>query len=241
MVEGLIVSIFLRSLIFNFLFYSWCLICFVICLPLLACPLSWLRWARHIWLSGIKGLLHYVMGLQYRVIGEEYISASPAIYAVKHQSAWETLTLLLLIPNGVFVLKKELLWLPFLGWYLQKTGQIAIDRGNGTKALRAILKRADQAVMRGYSPIIFPEGTRVAPGHRKSYLPGIAALYQNLQLSVIPVAHNSGLFWPRRSFIKKPGMITLQFLPPIAPGLGRKEFIAKLEKEIETASDSLIA
>ena len=231
----------IKSFIFSLFFYGWCLLCFLLCLPLLAGPRGWVRKAGQVWLKGIDVLLKRIIGLSYTAIGTEHIPPHPLLYAVKHQSSWETLILLLCIPNGVFILKRELLLLPFLGWYLKKTGQIAIDRGAGPTALKSILRRSKEAVSQGLSPIIFPEGTRVAPGYKKPYQPGIAALYKELNLPVIPVALNSGLFWPRDSFIKKQGNITLRFLPGIEPGLSRKDFMLELEKRIEEASNQLLA
>lgn len=231
----------MRSALFNAGLLLWCLFCFVFCLPLLAGPVGWVRKAGAIWIKGILFLLRHCIGLRHREIGRENIPSGPALYASMHQSAWETLVLTLAVPNGIFVLKRELLWLPFLGWYLKKTGQIAIDRGAGAKALKSLLLRSKKAIEAGRSPIIFPEGTRVAPGQSRPYQPGIAALYQHLQLPVIPVALNSGLYWPRNSFSKKPGEITLQFLPAIAPGLERRQFMKELKDRMDQAGRNLLA
>ena len=132
------------------------------------------------------------------------------------------------------------MWIPLLGWYMVRAGCIPIDRRAGPKALRRLIVRAKQALARGQTIVIFPEGTRVAPGAQRPYLPGVAALYSQLNVPVVPVAVNSGLFWGRRSFRKRPGRIVLEFLPPIAPGLPRRDFATKLQQRIETASNALL-
>jgi 1-acyl-sn-glycerol-3-phosphate acyltransferase len=128
---------------------------------------------------------------------------------------------------------------PLYGWYAARAGSIAIDRGGGARALRGMVAAARQAAAASRPVVIFPEGTRTAPGRRLAYQPGAAALYQALGVPVVPAAVNSGLFWGRRSFLKRPGRITLEFLDPILPGLGRREVMAQLEERIETATAAL--
>jgi 1-acyl-sn-glycerol-3-phosphate acyltransferase len=135
-----------------------------------------------------------------------------------------------------FVLKRELLSIPLFGWYLRKVGMIAVDRAAGASALRNMARQASEAFAEGRSILIFPEGTRVPPGESRPYHPGVAALYTQLKVPVVPVALNSGLFWGRRSFVKRPGTVTVQFLPPIPPGLDRKAFMRELESRIEAAA-----
>jgi 1-acyl-sn-glycerol-3-phosphate acyltransferase len=137
------------------------------------------------------------------------------------------------------VLKRELFLVPFYGWYAARAGSIAIDRRGGAGALRRMVTAARRAASAGRPVVIFPEGTRTAPGHRLAYQPGVAALYQALQLPVVPAAVNSGLYWGRRSFVKRPGRIILAFLEPIAPGLPRREMMAELEARIEAATSAL--
>ncbi|HEX2580921.1 MAG TPA: lysophospholipid acyltransferase family protein [Dongiaceae bacterium] len=229
----------MRALLFNAAFYSWSFLCFVVCLPLLVAPRGWVRAANRVWIGGILLLLRWIVGLSHRVLGAEHIATLPVIYAIKHQSAWETLALSVLVPRGVFILKQELLKIPLFGWYLRKTGQIAIDRAAGANALRTMLAKASHARDDGHSLLIFPEGTRVPPGEHLPYQPGIAALYHKLGVPVVPVALNSGLFWARRMLCKRPGRITIQFLPPIPPGLDRRDFLRRLERTIEEASQAL--
>jgi 1-acyl-sn-glycerol-3-phosphate acyltransferase len=138
-------------------------------------------------------------------------------------------------------LKQELIRLPVLGWYLRLAGNIPIDRSAGFRSLKIMLPAAQQAVAAGAQIVVFPEGTRTAPGQHRPYQPGVAALYQRLALPVVPVALNSGLLWGREKFLKYPGTITLQVLPPIPPGLDRRAFMQLLEERIETASDILCA
>jgi 1-acyl-sn-glycerol-3-phosphate acyltransferase len=137
------------------------------------------------------------------------------------------------------VLKRELLHIPMFGWYMRKVGMIAVDRSRGASALKQMVREAQATFAAGRSIAIFPEGTRTAPGEHKPYQPGVAALYTQLGVPVVPIALNSGLFWGRKAFLKKPGTITLQILPAIPPGLDRKTFMKRLESSIEDASKAL--
>ena len=139
------------------------------------------------------------------------------------------------------MLKRELLWIPCYGWYARKAGMIPIDRGAGATALKAMLRRARAVMAQGRSILIFPEGTRTAVGTKRAYHPGVAALYTQLELPVVPVALNSGLFWPRRSFLKRPGRIVVEALAPLPPGLERRTFLTELQSRIETATERLVA
>jgi len=145
------------------------------------------------------------------------------------------------VENPALILKQELLYIPLYGQYVKKAGMIPIRRSDGPKALRTMLRRASEAVKAGRHLIIFPEGTRAAPGARNPYMPGVAGLYSHLDVPCVPVALNSGLFWPRRKLHRKPGTIIVEFLPPIAPGLDRKTFMTELENRIEGATDRLLA
>src|SRR5947207_10003323 len=158
---------------------------------------------------------------------------------MKHQSAWDTLILPVILDDFAVVVKRELFLVPFYGWYAARAGSIAINRGGGARALRGMVAAARQAVAAGRPVVIFPEGTRTAPGQRLAYQPGVAALYQALGLPVVPAAVNSGLFWGRRSFVKRPGRITLAFLGPLPPGLPRRQLMGELEARIEAATAAL--
>ncbi len=229
----------LRSLVFQILFYLWTTILAVTFLPLLIMPRRYIVWGGKWWLRSVLWLLKCTVGLTHRVEGAELIPDEPVIYAFKHQSAWDTMSVPLLLHDPAVVVKRELLQIPFYGWYAKKHGMIGIDRDRGHRALRKILDEGEKAIADGKPLVVFPEGTRTAPGTRVPYFAGIALIYSKMGLPVVPVALNSGLFWPRRSFIKRPGCITVRYLPAIPPGLSRKVFMAKLEDAIETASDAL--
>jgi 1-acyl-sn-glycerol-3-phosphate acyltransferase len=229
-----------RSAAFNVVAGVWTLaLTLVAALCLLLPPAAILAVSR-IWMAGLQFLLRHLVGLDYEVRGRANLPAGPAIYAFKHQSAWETLVIHLLLPNAAIALKRELMQIPLFGWCLRRTGMIGIDRTGRTRALRSLVDGARAAFARGVSVIIFPEGHRTPPGEHVSYQPGVAALYLQLERPVVPVAHNSGLFWGRRSFLKRPGRIVVQFLEPIEPGLERKVFMAELRRRLEGATDRLI-
>ncbi|MHA1601262.1 MAG: lysophospholipid acyltransferase family protein [Alphaproteobacteria bacterium] len=230
----------LRSLAFNFLFILWSMAIHIVCLPVLLLPRGATIWAGRIWAGVSLGLLATICGLRHEIRGRSNLPDGPFIIAAKHQSAWDTLIFPLLVDGPAFVFKRELMWIPLLGWYMVRAGCIPIDRRAGPKALRRLIVRAKQTLARGQNIVIFPEGTRVAPGAQRPYLPGVAALYSQLNVPVVPVAVNSGQFWGRRSFRKRPGRIVLEFLPPIAPGLPRRDFAAELQQRIENASNALL-
>ena len=230
----------LRSTLFSVLFFIWGTTTLVICLPLLVLPGRYTLVAGRLWTRGVMGLLAGVCGLRYEVRGLENIPAVPCIIASKHQSAWDTFVFPLLVPRISYVFKRELTRIPLFGWYLKRAGYIPIDRAGGAQALREMVRCARERLEQGYSIVIFPEGTRVAPGQRRAYHPGTPALYSRLGVPVVPVALNSGLFWGRDDPLKRPGVIVLEFLPPIAPGLPRKAFAAQLERTIEAASQRLL-
>jgi 1-acyl-sn-glycerol-3-phosphate acyltransferase len=233
------VSGVLRSILFNLLYALWTAGMHILCLPLLFASRGAVQAAGGMWIDGTLWLLKHVAGIDYRVTGTEHLPSTSAIYASKHQSAWETLFLSRYLNFPAFVLKKELLSIPLFGWFLKKAGMIAVDRKGGASALRSMARQATETLESGRSILIFPEGTRVAPGQTKPYQPGVAALYTQQKVPVVPVALNSGLFWGRRAFIKKPGTIVVQILPPIPPGLDRKAFMRDLESRIEPASTAL--
>ena len=233
--------LFVRSLLFNLALWLWTGLMVLVALPLLAAPRQQMVAIGRRWEQGAQSLLARLAGLTYEVRGRERLPAQPAIFAFKHQSAWETLVLHLLLADPAIVLKRELTLIPLFGWYLRHAGMIGIDRAGGARALRALVEDSRAALARGSPIVIFPEGTRAPVGERNPYQPGVAALYRQLDCPVVPVALNSGLFWPRRSFIKRPGRIVVEFLPPIAPGLDRDAFMTELEQRLESATERLIA
>jgi len=229
----------LRSLLFNAFFYGWTTLCVVAGLPLLLGPRIGIYYLGRLWAHPIIAALALICGLRYQVRGLENLPKGTALIAAKHQSAWDTIIFSILLWDHSFVLKRELIRIPLFGLYLSRAGLIPVDRRGGSKALRKMVARAKQVIADGRPIVIFPEGTRVAPGQHRPYHPGVAALYGQLGVSVVPVALNSGLFWGRRSFAKSPGTITLEFLPRIEPGLKRKEFLQRLEASIEARSNAL--
>lgn len=231
--------IFIRSLLFNVAFYLWTSVMFLLSLPALLLPAGAVWGLGRVWVCGTMLLLRLFVGLTHEVRGLAHRLPGAALYAVKHQSAWDTLVFALLLDRPAIVLKQELLNLPLFGWYMRKCRMIPVDRKGRATALKRMAADARDRAAAGRPILIFPEGTRVAPGQRRPYQPGAAALYGALGLPVVPVALNSGLFWGRRSFHKRPGRIVVEFLPPIAPGLDRRIFMAQLEAAIETAADRL--
>jgi 1-acyl-sn-glycerol-3-phosphate acyltransferase len=229
-----------RALIFNFAFFAWTAILGTIGLPFLAAPRAVTMRFGRFWASSVLVLLRVVVGLDHQIRGLDRIPRDGCIIAMKHQSTWDTLILPAVLGDPAVVLKRELLLLPFYGWYAARAGSIAIDRKAGAGALRRMLATARQTAAAGRPIVIFPEGTRVAPGQHRPYQPGVAALYQALALPLVPAAVNSGLYWGRRSFVKRPGRIVLEFLEPIPPGRSRRRLMAELERRIETATAALL-
>lgn len=234
--------ILLRSIIFNILFYTWTLFCGIIFLPTLILPRFFVLKVTKIWIYGVVLICDYGAGLHLKIVGEARLLTFPAIFAIKHQSSWETLIIYYLLKDPAIVLKRDLLWIPFFGWHLQKMQMISLSRSkkNGLQDLKNLLTAADKAITQNRPIVIFPEGTRSRPGHKTTYHSGIASLYLHLGIPVIPVAHNAGLFWPRRGFLKYPGTIILELLDPIQPGLSRQEFMSVLENTIETKTNELL-
>jgi 1-acyl-sn-glycerol-3-phosphate acyltransferase len=233
--------IFLRSLAFQLAFWSWTALMAFAGLPFLLGTRRGMMEFGTVWSRGTFALLRWTVGLDYAVRGRANLPAGPAIVAMKHQSAWDTIAAPLLFPDCAVVIKRELTWLPFYGWYVVKAGSITVDRGAASRALRRMVAQAERIAAAGRRIVIFPQGTRAAVDARKPYLPGIAALYHQLKLPVVPVALNSGLFWGRRHFMRRPGTVLVEILPPIQAGRPRAEFMAELERRIETASGALVA
>jgi 1-acyl-sn-glycerol-3-phosphate acyltransferase len=233
--------IWLRSALFSVLALSWTVVLSLLYLPLLLGPRRAIQRAAALWCHGLIALVRVCCGLRWRVIGRENLPEGAAIIAAKHQSAWDTLIFHVLVDDPVFVLKRELLEVPLLGWYMQKAGSIAVDRAAGFRAMKGMLLGVERALADGAQVVVFPEGTRTGPGQRRPYHPGIAAIYARAEAPVVPVALNSGMFWSRRGFLKFPGLITLQILPPMSRGMHRTEFMDELESRIEATTERLCA
>lgn len=233
--------LWLRSFLFNLSWAAYTVGIGLLFSPALLMPKAASRVMSRLWARGSLFLLRLFCGISHEVRGREHIPAEPHFYACKHQSAWETIAIWTLLPRPIYVLKRSLLFLPVFGIYLWKLGMIAIDRKAGTKALKQIIREGKARMAEGHNVLIYPEGTRVPIGHHQPYQPGIAALYKESHVPVVPIALNSGLFWRRNAFVKQPGHIIVEFLPPVAANLPRREFMALLQERIETATARLVA
>jgi len=231
-----------RSILFNALFYVNLLIHMIVALPALVLPYPAVRVFIRSYARSSLWLLRVICGTQVSWRGTENIPRGSCIVACKHQSAWETFALYAVLADPIYILKRELMWIPLFGWYTWKAGLIPVDRSAGLAALSRMTARAQRTIAgpRARQLVIFPEGTRRAPGAEPSYKPGIAHLYARTGLPCVPAALNSGLFWPRRSLLRRPGTIIVEFLPPIAPGFDRPGFLARLQDTIEEASARLL-
>jgi len=228
-----------RAVAFNIALLIWTLLLGTLGLPFLLAPRRTAMGFGRFWAQGALWLLRVVVGLDHRIVGRERVPDGGCIIAMKHQSAWDALILPIVLADPAVVVKRELLLLPFYGWYAARAGSIGIDRKSGAAALRRIVAAARPVVAAGRPVVIFPQGTRVAPGTALPYQAGVAALYQALDLPLVPAAVNSGLFWGRRAFVKRPGRIVLEFLEPIPPGWPRRRLMAELEQRVEAATTAL--
>lgn len=228
----------LRSFVFIVALNTWTLLLGLVYLPLLLTSEKVVAAAARFWLRGVMGLLKAICGLSYQVRGE--VPKGAALVASKHQSTLETFAFRQILDDPAVILKQELLRIPFFGWYLAKTGVIAIDRSAGMKALKEMVKGAEAAAQAGRQVLIFPEGHRQEVGATPDYHSGIAMIYAGLNRACVPVALNSGLFWGRGSLAKRSGVVTIEFLPAIPPGLDRKAFMAQLQDTIEAGTARLV-
>jgi 1-acyl-sn-glycerol-3-phosphate acyltransferase len=229
--------LFLRSLLFQVWFVALTLVLGIACLPLLLFPRRGAVAVGRCWSLATLWGLKVICGLDWRIAGTA--PRGPLLVAAKHMSMWDTLALHIALGDPGIVLKRQLLRIPFYGWYLGKAAAIPIERSAGANALRAMMAAAKRVLAESRPILIFPEGTRRKPGAAPDYKPGVAGLYALLGVACVPVALNSGVFW--RGFWKRPGTITLSFLEPIAPGLNRADFLPLLEQRIETATAALMA
>ena len=211
----------------------------VLCLPALLFGKETARRVVQFWARLTLRALKTIAGVNYRVEGRENLPSGGALVAVNHQSMWETIALYALLPRPVVILKKELLRLPIYGLWARATGNIAVDREGGARALKAMRAAARAAIADGEQVVVFPEGTRVEPGQTVRFQPGVAGVYAAAEAPCVPGAHDSGRFWRHPGVQKVTGCITLRMLPPLAPGLDRKEFMAALKTSIENARPDL--
>jgi 1-acyl-sn-glycerol-3-phosphate acyltransferase len=220
--------IWIRSFLYTAYFYLWTALVALAMIPTLIGPRRWVMACLRVWSWGVTAGLKGICGVRTEIRGREHIPAGPALVASKHQCMYDTFAPFAFLPDACAVLKKELAVIPFFGWYAMKGGMIVVDReAHALKEPRQLL--------------IFPEGTRTAPGATADYKPGVAALYRDLELPCVPIAVNSGVHWPKHGFIRRPGTIVFEFLEPIPAGLKRDAFMTLLQDRIEAASNALLA
>lgn len=233
--------IWVRSLLFTLAFYLWSGGLAILMTWLLLCPRRWTTRLFKLWSKGVRGMLAVICGVRTEIRGAENIPQGAGLIAAKHQCMYDTMALYDFIPDACYVAKKELLIIPWYGWYLRKTKMLVVDREGAAAALKKLVRDAQDRLQEIRQIIIFPEGTRSAPGATPDYKPGVAALYRELELPCTPMATNSGVHWPAHGFLRHPGTIVYEFLPPIPAGLKRAEFMRTLEAQIEERSTALLA
>lgn len=236
--------IFIRSVLFNIVFYGFTAFACIVLLPSLLFSRNVILFFICIYFNTVSIIEKYVLGLTYEIRGQEFLPKEGSyIIAAKHQSAYETFKLHALFGDPTIVLKKELLDIPLFGVFLNKLDIIAIDRKNKEKSIKAIVDGAKRMSANSRPIVIFPQGTRVGAHvttKQKPYKGGIVKMYKHADLPIIPMALNAGLFWPRNSFIKKPGKVVFEFLAPIEPGLPDKKVMQALEDRLEEKSQKLM-
>ena len=230
-----------RSIFFNLLFYLILLILMIFGAPAMLGGRRGIFALANVWRAASVWLLETVCGLKVEYRGIENIPAGGVIIAAKHQSFLETFALLKYAPDFAIILKRQLAYIPFFGLYLIVSKQIAIDRARGRQALQQIEEASRSVLAAGRQIFIYPEGTRRPPGAPANYKPGVAVVYAANSAPCLPVAVNTGLYWRRRGFLRRPGLAVIEYLPPIPPGLGRKAFAVRLQNEIEAACNRLNA
>jgi len=230
----------LRSALFAVWMYATLILFGVGCLPMIGVRRGAL-WAIRGWSRGILWGLRVIVGLKVEVRGEQYRPKGPALVASKHQGELDGIAPFVLLDDPCFVLKRELMRLPILGWYAARSRMIPVDREGGSKTVRALSAAARDRLTEARQIVIFPEGTRQVPGAPPDYKSGVSALYRDMDSPCVPLATNSGLFWPPKGLLRYPGTCVYEFLEPIPPGLKRADFMRLLEERIETASTALTA
>ncbi|MDR1828475.1 MAG: 1-acyl-sn-glycerol-3-phosphate acyltransferase [Methylobacteriaceae bacterium] len=232
--------VFVRAIVFNILFYSNLILWMVVFSPALLGPRPPVAEIARRWARSSLALLRLVVGVDAEFRHTERIPAGGILVASKHQSFWETFALFTVLPSPVFILKRELMWIPFFGWYLAKIGCIGVNRQSGELSAREMVEKSKRALAENQQLVIFPEGTRKAPGAPPDYKRGVAMLYRLLKVPCQPVALNSGLFWPRRKLIRRRGVILVEFCPVIPAGIDRDAFLEQVQRTIEDTTASLL-
>jgi 1-acyl-sn-glycerol-3-phosphate acyltransferase len=234
-------AVFARSFLFNALFYVNIIVRMIVALPTIALPRRYMLGVLRGYSRSTLWLLRVICNIDVEWRGREKLPQGAYLVACKHQSLWETFALFMLLPDPTYVLKRELMWIPLFGWLATKARMIPINRGARTAALARMAARAREEIPQARQIVIFPEGTRRAPGAEPRYLPGVAYLYNETGLPCVPIALNSGLFWPRRTLHRYPGTVLVEVLDPIEPGLDKRAFLARLQTALEEATARLVA
>jgi 1-acyl-sn-glycerol-3-phosphate acyltransferase len=230
----------LRSLLFAVWLYGLTVLIALVCLPFLLAPRGWSMMVIRVWSRYVLFGLRHICGLKVEVRGFERRPTGQALIAAKHQGMLDTVAPFDFLPDPAFVLKQELIALPFYGWFARRAGMIPVDREAHAKALKRLVTDSRRRLAEGRQIVIFPEGTRKLPDETGDYKPGVAALYRELDIPCTPMATNSGLFWPAHGLDWKPGVAVFELLEPIPAGLKRAEFMRRLEERIETATARLV-
>jgi 1-acyl-sn-glycerol-3-phosphate acyltransferase len=234
--------ILIRSLAFAAAFYLWSFMWgLAVMTPLLLAPRRWTLRAMAWWGVVVIAMLRVICGVRVEFRGLQHLPTGRALVAAKHQCMFDTMGPLTVFPDACYVMKQELLKIPFYGWYSAKAGMLALDRQGGAGALRGLLADAKARLVEPRQLVIFPEGSRMPAGTKAAYQPGVAGLYRELGLACTPMATNSGAHWPPHGLLRRPGLIVYEFLEPIPPGLHRAAFMRELEARIEAASQRLLA
>ncbi|MBA2125741.1 1-acyl-sn-glycerol-3-phosphate acyltransferase [Hyphomicrobium methylovorum] len=233
-------AVIIRSLVYGGVFYIVTALYLVLGSWLLLGPRAWAMKGLELHGRTAVWLLRLICGTKFEVRGQDNLPSGGCLVIAKHQSAWDTFGLVPLFRDPAIVLKDELKWIPFYGWFCIKFEHILVKREKASAALKRLIQDARQRLSAGREVVIFPEGTRTIPGAAPDYKPGYVALYEALGVPAVPMALNSGLFWPRRSLWRYPGTIVVEFLPAVPPGLPRAEFRGRVERDIEAASRRLI-
>lgn len=226
-------------MLFNLYWAAWTalFVAPLVVLALCGCPARPIRAATRAWSRGILFGLRHIVGLTYVEEGRERIPHEPCLIVANHQSAWETLAFLILIPDVAIVAKRELVTIPVVGWFLRRSPMIIIDRTNGSQALRTMIDRSREAIAQGRSILMFPEGTRGEIEAPVQFKRGVELLYAKLGLPVLPVAVNSGLFWPSSGGTKRSGTVVVRYLDALKPGLASGEFMKGTQGAIDRELD----
>lgn len=231
----------LRSLAYNIAFYATMIAQMIIWTPFyFLAPRRYAWYVPKFWARNSIWMLEKIAGTKVRIEGQENLPNGAFILAPKHQSLIDILALVPIIADPFFILKRELMWIPLFGWYVGRMNMVPVKRGDRARALRDVVAKSTERLGQGRELLIYPEGTRRPPGAEPAYKYGIVELYARLGVPVVPIAHQAGLFWPRRKMVRHPGTIVIRILPPIPPGLAKEEFQSRLVSELEAASDAIL-